>query len=257
MSGILRAKGEIADRRLSFAIIIGWSLAYGVAALLGVNTGWALNYKGVIGEELALWSQVPFALTFGAFIGGWLTLALLKANSHRTVNWKTVLAGALGFSLGILVLIFIFSSGGSQGVQGLVWGLIGGAALAFPSRNPMRYLTLGLAIGISTALVNSLFGDNDVMFFLSCGALVGACLGLDTKRPSGVLTGLILGVIAFGLGFAISSGPYMFSDSLSNQLGSNWAAPLAFLSTGLLGAVLAAGWSYLKSSGKSEAATGD
>ncbi|HEY6074442.1 MAG TPA: hypothetical protein VIV15_13905, partial [Anaerolineales bacterium] len=255
ISGILRARGEIPNRRQFIGIIVAWGLAYGISAVLGVSIGWELNYKGIISEEFLLSSLVPSLLSLGAFLGGWFTLALLKANEGRVVNWKTILAAALSFAVGISILAQFLSSGVSlsSGVTVLLWGLVAGAALAFPSRSLVRYLILGLAVGISMVLANFLFGDTAVKFFIFCGGLVGLVLGLDTKRASGVLIGLILGMVAFGMGFAIALGPYVFPDSLRSAL----EGPLIALVSCLMGAMLAAGWSYLKSPGLSPATSGE
>jgi hypothetical protein len=79
------------------------------------------------------------------------------------------------------------------------------------------------------------------------GAAIGLFLGLDTRSRGGALLGLILGfsVFAFWLAFI-----YFMSNTyfISHQ----WMLGVfLLLGAALTGTILAAGWSYLKSSAPS------
>lgn len=233
--GILRRRGEIEVPRYFISGIVAWGLAYGISALLGVSISWDLKFQEIIPDESIVYFLLyPILMTFGSFLGWWFTLAVLKANHGRAVNWKTTLAGALGFGLVLDADVSMFM---------VERGLIGGAALAYPSRNPGRYFAL-LATGFLSIVLAYFLAPNDMgIFFLISGLLLGLCLGLDTRRPSGILICMILGITAFGIGYAISYGPYVLIDSLRSE----WELPFEVLGGGLMGALLAAGWSYLKS----------
>ncbi len=245
ITGILRARGEITQQRQSIMTIAAWGLAYGLSALFGVSLGWELNWKGVFSEDFLFASLGPILLSFGAFLGGWITLAQLKANRTRSVGWKTVLVGALGFAIGYVVFLFLRDAGMPSAVQGLVLGAIGGAALSFPSKNLQRYIISAAAVGIPVAVGGSLFSE-DIYVLLFSGTFAGLSLGLVTKQASGVVSTLILSILAFGLGFAFAFGPYVLINSLRDEM----EVPVQVLAFGLLGALLAAGWDYLKDSGK-------
>jgi len=90
--------------------------------------------------------------------------------------------------------------------------------------------------------LGNVFGDQS-LYYITVGGLVGLILGLDTRRTSGVWIGVLLGVTAFVFRFALKSAYYEFYDSLPTWLEN----PVLALSSAIMGAVLAAGWTYLKS----------
>ena len=82
-------------------------------------------------------------------IGSSITLYQLQSFQNFRVNWKTVGVATLGFALGNALLNTIYKSGyETKFGQLFFWGLIGGACLAYPSKDLKRYLILGCCTGL-------------------------------------------------------------------------------------------------------------
>jgi hypothetical protein len=201
--------------------------------------------------ELLGWNIVVNAnVGFIGLAGGLFLLSQLNSNLNNRINWKTVLAATLGFGLGNLLVIILFTSFDEELVftlaQLAIWGFFGGAALAFPSKNSRRYLffgllgSLGMLLGRITWIVS---GEPGSLHALILGAFLGMCLGIGTKKASGAFILFLIGAFAYMTRNILSS---IYYDHYSTDSIQVEYAILA-LTAALMGLILSAAWSLLNS----------
>ncbi len=177
----------------SLFTILGW----GVAFLIGQLAAGSLPYSlEQFTENSRTVNLIVYTVEAGiaGLIGSLITIDQLKISPNIRINWKTVLAGTLGFGLGNLFANIIFASIEDELVFMLIhlaiWGLLGGATLAIPSKNYKRYLTSGLLGSIGMILGHLTWvalGEPDGFRAIILGAILGLSLGIGTKRPSSML----------------------------------------------------------------------
>jgi len=193
---------------------------------------------------------LPVESGIAGLIGSLITTDQLRTSLNIRINWKTVLAGTLGLGLSNLFTNIIFSSYDDELlitlVQLAMWGFLGGAALAVPSKNYKRYLLLGLLAGIGMAfgeLAWRIVGEPYGFRFALIGAMFGLSLGIGIKRFSAAVVFLLIGTSAFI--FRSSIQDIYFASGLSTS------PPMVFtifaLSAGLIGLIIGMAWSFLNS----------
>jgi len=149
----------------------------------------------------------------------------------------------------------------------ITWGLIGGAALAFSSKNYKHYLILGLLGGIGLYLgfqVDTLlekpnyFFSSDILSALALlhlypifvGGFFGLLVGTSTKRISKTLLFMLWSIIAFTMLGIIETALYDFRIrwALVQLFGIPAAKVIVYvLSAGIMGSIIGIIWSYLNS----------
>ncbi len=236
-------------------IILGWGTAFAIGQLVADSL---LSLSGIRTLLIALLSNTVQASTAG-LLGGMFMFSQISGS--WTLNWKTVLAGAVGFTVGNLLTNLLnilvepyFEEGLTASIMQLViWGFIGGASLAIPSRSAKRYSVLGLlgSIGMLLGLfVWMMLGEPDEFRAIIFGAVFGLCLGIGTKRVSGIVILSIVGAIAYVLRYVLNS--FYFSNNPS--MGSEVSYTVLALTAGLMGATIGLTWSFLNSAESSASA---
>jgi tetratricopeptide (TPR) repeat protein len=245
---ILRKTALLFARSQYLLTVFGWAAAF--------FTGNYLNRRFALWEVLNLSNQISYLAFisvepgFAGLIGAIFMVGIFKANQGFPINWKTVLAGAVGFGLGNLLTNIIFASleesTFASALQMLGWGMIGGACLAVPSKNYKQYLAMSLLGGLGMMLghlASIALGNQDGINRLITGMILGLFLGISTKRLSAAL---ILALVA-PMGYILRSAlmGYYYPSDLS------MAAPVELtflaLTASLMGAIIGLTWSFLNS----------
>ena len=218
-------------------MVVIWALSYLAATFLAAQWSYAPYAWLGIGYS----STVELGIQQGAatFLGCWLTLVLMKISPERAINGKTVLAGALGFGLGNFLTNILFEplDDGWVYLQLATWGLLAGAALAFPSRKAKQYLAMAGAGAIGMGLGYALSDHRLVLM----GGFAGLILGGLTQNFSAALTISLAGLLGFGWRLAIHQA-FVKSGPLDHWPG----LILMALGASLAGAIIAAALSYFE-----------
>jgi tetratricopeptide (TPR) repeat protein len=224
------------------SLVIGW----GLASAIGQSTAGVVT--GALGSIPTLSIFIAIEQALAILLGAWLTVAMIEPTGEQRLYWLTVVGGAVGFGFGNLLTNFLFSTieGRSWEVaQVLLWGLIAGAVVALPSKKYKRCLPFAFGTGLAMALPRLLLtGDaaGSLWRWLLTGTLTGLWFGWDTRRPYSLVLCMLLGTVTFSLRFWLNSTFNIFSIEWK---GLSWLA-LAVTSA-VMGAILAAGWSHLRS----------
>jgi len=236
--------------RQSLLTVFGW----GAAFFIGKHTASTLSYGlEQITENTRVINLIAYSVEAGiaGLIGSLFTTGQLRIRPNIYINWKTVLVAALGFGLGNLLVNILFAPFDEELVfklmQLAIWGFLGGAVLAFPSKNYKSYLILGLLGGIGMVfgqLTWIALGEPEGFRAIILGAMLGIFLGVGTKRPSGALILFLIGAVAYTFRNSINNSYYASNLSMSSVMEYTVLA----LSAGLMGLILSAAWSLLNSS---------
>jgi hypothetical protein len=243
---ILKQTTKIFNKNLSWFLIIGWAFAFLVGKLAKDNLFFAIeqitdNYR------LINLTVIPIESAIAGLIGSLITLDQLKISPNNRINWKTVLAGPLGFGLGNLLTNLIFGSYDDSIIilaQYSIWGLIGGTALAFPSRNYKRYLIFGLlgCIGMALGyLMWIVLGEPEGFEAIFIGATLGLFLSIGLRSVPSTLILLVIGISAYT--FRRNIIDIYYASDLSMEPAMEYT--ILALSAGLFGMILGVVWSYL------------
>ena len=246
---LLRKSDPTFNRRQSLTVIFGWGIAFFLSQITQQNLFPSLAQL-TSDSRMTYIIALPIEAGLAGLIGSMFLIGQLKVNRYFSVNWKTVLAGALGFGLGnLLTNILVASLEESTlfaALQMLVWGVIGGASLAVPSKNYKHYLALGFLGGIGMMLgylASITLGNPSGINKVITGMILGLSLGIGAKR---VPAALILALVA-PMGYILRSalmGYYYPSDlSMAEPVEYTFLA----LTAGLMGAMIASAWSFLNS----------
>ncbi len=243
---ILRKTMPPFGRRQSLLTIFGWGIAFFIGHRMGGNLSYSLEQ---IIENTRVINLLAYSAEAGiaGLIGSLFTVGQFKEYQDFNLDWKTVLAASLGFGLGNLFVNILFTPLEEELVftflQLTIWGFLGGAALAFPSKSYKRYLFLGLlgSIGMMLGqLAWMALGEPDDLRVFILGAILGLCLGIGTKRIAGVLILSIIGAVAYTFRLIINSFYY------NNYSTTSWGEFIVLaLTAGLMGLILGAVWSFL------------
>ena len=232
----------------SILLIAGWGLAYRIGQIVGSNIGTNLT---TMFNNQALSNLINWSMEAGiaGLIGSLFTLGQYRNHWGQRFSWKPILAAALGFGLGNLLANIIVApmeeSTIIAALQKLIWGLMGGASLAFPLKDYKRYLALGLLGGIGMMLGQmasaGLEESMGQLRYAIIGIILGLSLGIGTKRIS---TALILSLIA-SMGFTLRNllTGYYYSSNLSMTEPVKYA--FLALAAGLVGFMIGAAWSFI------------
>jgi len=233
--------------RQSLLTIFGW----GAAFFIGQRTAGTLSY-GL--EQLTENTRVINLIVYSAeagiagLIGSLFTTGQLRIRANIFINWKTVLVAALGFGLGNLLVNILFAPFDEELVfkliQLAIWGFLGGAALAFPSKSYRRYLLFGLLGSSGMALGHLIWmalGASDGIRPIILGATLGLFLGIGTKKSSSAFILFLMGTAAYTFRYSISD--FYYSSNLS--MAPIVEYPILALSAGLTGVLLGVTWSFL------------
>jgi hypothetical protein len=247
LAGVIRHRGVTLNRKQTLAIILGWGLAFLIGQLVQMNL-----FGGILeatnNERTTKLITLPLEAGFTGLIGTLFLENQLGIISNRRVNWKTVLAGFIGFGLGNLLANIIVAPMEETTIIGslqmLIWGLVGGASLAVPSKNYKDYLILGVLGGLGMALgylASIALGNPDGINRIIIGLVMGAFLGFKTRRLSAAL---ILAVVV-PMGYFLRSilNNYYYSSNLS--MADSVTFPIIALTAGLMGAIIGTAWSFL------------
>jgi outer membrane protein assembly factor BamD (BamD/ComL family) len=182
--------------------MLGWEVAFFIGQQVGrqvIPTLTKTMHNSYL-RDLAGWT-IEEGIT--GMIGVAITLYQLPLFQSIRVNWKTVGVAAVAFSLSNGVVNTIYKSGYEMKFgQLFFWGLLGGAFLAYPSKDFKRYLVMGCFAGIGMYLGYQLYKALDYNFYLACmgltlGVLVGVPIWLETKRPFNLLLFMLITLTAF------------------------------------------------------------
>jgi hypothetical protein len=233
----------------SIIMIAGWGLAYRIGQIVGSNIGTNLTtmFNNQTFSNLINWS---IEAGIAGLIGSLFTLGQYRNHLGQPNSWKPALIAALGFGLGNLFANIIVAPLEDSiliaALQMMIWGLVGGASLAVPSKNYKHYLMLGLLGGIGMALGRlawAAFGELGAIRYTVTGLSLGLFLGIATKRVSAAL---ILSLVA-------STGFLVRNVITNSYYGSDlsMAAPVEYtvlaVTAGLVGVIVGAAWSFLES----------
>ena len=244
---ILRQALHLKDNNSSPLTIIGWAFAFLIGFLTRENLFYTLeqfteNYRVIYLIVL------PVETGIAGLIGSLITTDQLRTSPNIHIKWKTVLAAALGFGLGNLLINILFAPFDEELVfkliQLAIWGFLGGAALAFPSKSYRRYLLFGLLGSLGMALGHLIWmalGASDGIRPIILGATLGLFLGIGTKKPSGALILLLMGTVAYTFRYSIND--FYYSSDLS--MAPIVEYPILALNAGLTGMILGTAWSFL------------
>jgi hypothetical protein len=237
------------SRRQSLITILGW----GVAFYIGQRTAGNISYGlGQVIENTRIINLIDYSLEAGiaGLIGSMFILGQLKKGQNTFVDRKTVWAAILGFGLGNLLINILFGLYEDliiTLVQLLIWGFLGGAALAFPSKIYKNYLILGLSGSIGMAfgyLVWKWLGEPEGLYPTIFGVTLGLCLGFGTKKTPGALILLMIGTIAYNIRNILNS---IYYDNYNTGL--VWVEySILALSAAIMGLIIGLTWSLFKSS---------
>lgn len=250
LSVIFRKNNPAFTRKQFLFTIFGWGFAFYTGQMtqqiyLSYNLGQIIYNERVT-------NVIAYSLEAGiaGLIGGFLMVGQLRIIPNLHINWKTVLAGALGFSLSNLLVNILFASSGDElnirVIQFLIWGFLACASLAYPSKEYKRYLALGLLGSIGMAGGQWLWlalGETDSSYSIILGGLLGLFLGIYTKRISGVLILLLFSVIAYIMRYTFDA---IYYNSSISQTPAFELTVLA-LTAGLLGSIIAMVLSLMRS----------
>jgi hypothetical protein len=226
-------------------------LSWGSGFFLGEQLSGQLQefFIRIFGDSFGWNIAINVNIGFGGMVGGLAMLSNLEVGNHIRINWKTVFASFLGFGLGNLLAntIAVSLESGPVNVseniiaslQMLIWGLVGGASLAVPSRDFKRYLSLGVFGAIGMMLGQFLWNVIEIQFLL-LGATLGLCLGISTKRISSAFILALAAILGFALRGMIMA--LYYPSNLNTIMLTNFM--LAF-TAGLTGAVIGLAWSAL------------
>jgi tetratricopeptide (TPR) repeat protein len=196
---ILRKCDPTFNRNQALTIIFGWGFAFFLGQITQQNLYPSLAQL-LKDERQTNIIALPIEAGLAGLIGSMFLIGQLKSVQHFSINWKTVLAGTLGFGLGNLLTNILVAplenSPVIASIQMLVWGLIGGASLAVPSKNFRHYLALGLLGGLGMMLgylASIALGNPDGLNRVITGMVLGVFLGFRTRRVSAAL---ILALVA-------------------------------------------------------------
>ena len=237
------------NNKSSLIIIIGWAFAFLIGKLAKDCLYYPLeqltdNYRTI---NLIV---LPIEAGIAGLIGSLITIDQLKISPNICINWKTALVGTLGFGLGNLFINILFTSVEDELVFTLIqfgiWGFLGGAALAVPTKSYYRYLMLGMLGSIGMVfgqLAWMALGEPEGFRAIILGATLGLLLGVGTKRPSGMLILLLIGTTAYAFRNTINN--FYYASDLSMDLAMEYT--VLALSAGLMGLILSMAWSFLNS----------
>jgi outer membrane protein assembly factor BamD (BamD/ComL family) len=228
--------------------ILGW----GGGFFLSDQISWPLQSLLMqFFEEGFSWNVASNAnFGFAGLVGGLVLSGYLETGHNRRINWKTVLASFIGFGLGNLLANIIATSleSGLGNVsedivaflQMLIWGLVGGASLAVPSKNVKQYIPLAVLGAIGMILGQIAWNVVEIQYLL-LGTTLGLCIGIRTKK---LPAAFILALVAI-LGFAVRGiiVDFYYSSNLSMSDQTNYI--ILALTAGLTGLILGTAWSFL------------
>ncbi|MEW6030609.1 MAG: CHAT domain-containing protein [Chloroflexota bacterium] len=240
-------------------IVVGWMIAFPIGEIFHWSLVDAVQ-ESIKDTQIANIIIYPIRTGISGLIGGLFMVGALNSNQGFRLNWKTILAGFLGFGLGNLLTNIVTApmeeSTFASVLQFLIWGLIGGASLAVPSTNYKHYLTMGLLGGFGMMIGNLIsiaFGDPDGINKIIIGMTLGLVIGIRTKRVTA----------AFVLALAATTGCLIRTSLLTGYYypsNLSMAAPVEFtflaLTAGLMGAIIGLAWSFLNSAESSTSTQG-
>jgi hypothetical protein len=248
LAAILRKNDPTFTRRQILLTTLGWTVAYFLGAYLDQILYWTLVESF---ETAQFMNLAAFTMEAGVvgLIGGLFLMAATKPERGFRVNWKTILAGTLGFGLGNLFANILVAPLEQTIPFGallfLVWGMIGGAALAIPSKDYKSYLALGLLGGLGMMagfLATETLGAPEGIREAIIGLALGLFLGFGTRKVPAALTLSLIGAMGYVIRYNLNG--FYYSSDLS------MAAPVEYtilaLTAGLFGAMIGLAWSLLK-----------
>ena len=162
--------------------ILGWGFGfYFSEQISGPLQEFFIHFFGdALGRNIAVNANVGFA----GLVGGLILASQLEIGHERNINWKTVFASTLGFSIGVVIVNTIFyNSDRLLVLQFFLWGAIGSATLAFPSKDYKKYLILASIGGFGLALGNQVYLSLDRLSFnIVVWGIFGLILGIYSKN---------------------------------------------------------------------------
>jgi hypothetical protein len=250
--------------RQSLLTVFGWGSAF----FIGQYTASTLSYGlRQITENTRVINLIAYSAEAGiaGLIGSLFTTCQLRIRANIFINWKTVLVAALGFGLGNLLVNILFAPFDEELVfklmQLAIWGFLGGAALAFPSKSYRRYLLFGLLGSSGMALGHLIWmalGASDGIRPIILGATLGLFLGIGTKKSSSALILFLMGAVAHTFRYSIDNFYYNNFYHTSDLLMAPIVEfPVLAISAGLMGLILGAAWSFLKGNNADSSANQD
>ncbi len=234
--------------------MLGWGVAFFIGQQIGSQVSSALPQsihdiylRDVIGSIIE-------EATVG-LVGSSITLYQLQSFQNFRVNWKTVGIAALGFALGNALLNTIYKSGyETKFGQLFFWGLIGGACLAYPSKDLKRYLILGCCSGLGIYLGYQAHQFLNYSFYtatmsLTLGILLGIPFWIETKKPLNFPLLLVVTFLAFAFHLVLYRWVayliyYIGLEKIVRHIATRDIIKSA-LSVSILGAALGATWTML------------
>jgi len=230
--------------------ILGWGSGF----LLSEQLSWPIQeFLMYFFEEGVSWNiAINTNVGMAGLVGGLIMFYHLDTWSNLHINWKTVLASFIGFGLGNLLANIIATSlesglgNASENIVGflqmLIWGLVGGASLAVPSKNVKQYISLAVLGAIGMILGQIAWNVIEIQYIL-LGTTLGLCIGISTRRLPAALILALVAILGFAVRGIILEFYYSSNLSMSDQVNYTVLA----LSAGLLGLVLGTAWSFLNS----------
>jgi hypothetical protein len=189
----------------------------------------------------------------------------LEKGLTRRIDWKTILSGMIGFTIGmfaVYVLHQVSSDSPTVMLMAFLWGAIGGASLAIPTKNIKKILLLGVLGGAGIFFGSLLwmflsgnsyegFGyalianwDIEPLAYLLVGLGLGAFLGIYTRKSKSILALSITGGLIFVLVF-------LFLTRLMPSLIGEQITPGSILVAGaLIGGGMGFAWNSFDQPGK-------
>ena len=231
----------------SIVLIAGWGLAYRIGQIAGSNVGTNLTtmFNNQALSDLINWS---IEAGIAGLIGSLFTLGQYRNQLGQPFSWKPALSAALGFGLGnLLTNILVAPLEDSQiiaSIQMLIWGLVGGASLAVPSKDYKHYLALGFLGGLGMMLgylASIALGNPDGLNRIITGVVLGAFLGFRIRRVSAALILALVAPMGYILRSTIMGYYYTSNLSMAESVGYTFLA----LTAGLMGTMIGSAWSFL------------
>jgi hypothetical protein len=251
---------------LSIAVAIKWAdRRFSWLKTILIFICWAAIWKlGTMKADLIVvafdtdyaWCVIEAAT---ALFGLLVTFVIYEYGSKRWI-WLTALS-IFGFAAGNLVVsgLFIMLPNGPQiayPICLMIWGIIGGAIIALPTRDWKKILVtgglwgLGLLVGYIAFLVfiPSYTADiwperYGILRNIFVGAGLGLALILPSRRISGIGVSVILGLFVF-----VITGIF-YLDNAVLLYGEMWGT---IIRGGAIGLVMGLGYAYLTKENKSQ-----
>jgi len=121
-------------------------------------------------------------------------------------DWMMVLGGAIGFAVANVIASLVWEALGGEDIiligATTLWGIVGGAALGFASRDTKRILVFSLLCGLSFGVITAVWTmagyPGSQVRNVAWGTVIGFLLGIASlKKVRMALVVSLVGIIAF------------------------------------------------------------